>query len=135
MIVYDPERIGQWVTEKAGGRYVEGNTGIAIESDGQLVAGIMYDGYTGSSIAMHSRVDDPKKINREWLRQIFDYPFNQLKVKRVTGLVCSSNTKAQQTNEHLGWKRETLLSDYFPDGDGIVYIMRKQDCRWLKDRK
>lgn len=83
---------------------------------------------------MHSRVDYPRKVTREWLRQIFDYPFNQLEVKRVTGLVCSNNTKAQKTNEHLGWKRETVLADYFPDGDGIVYIMRKEDCRWLKGK-
>lgn len=132
MIVFDSKRIGEWVTEKAGGRWIEGNAGIGIESNGEFVAAIMYDGYTGSSIAMHSRVDDPKKITREWLRIIFDYPFNQLKVKRVTGLVSSANIKAISTNEHLGWKREATLADYFPDGDGIVYIMRREDCRWLK---
>lgn len=135
MLVYDAERIGRWVTEKAGGTYHEGNQGIAVEHDGKLVAGIMYDGYTGASIAMHSRVDDKTKISREWLRQIFDYPFNQLKVKRVSGLVSSANTEAQKVNEKLGWIRETTLADYFPDGDGIVYVMRRDDCRWLKGRK
>ncbi len=132
MIIFDSKRIGEWVTEKAGGIWHPENTGIAIERDNHLIAGIMYDGYTGSSIAMHSRVDDPIKITREWLRMIFDYPFNQLKVKRVTGLVSSANIKAISTNEHLGWKREATLADYFPDGDGIVYIMRREDCRWLK---
>lgn len=132
MIVYDSERIGRWVTEKAGGRWQEGNTGIAIECDGKLVAGMYYDTWTGASIAMHSRVDDRTKVTREWLRQVFDYPFNQLKVKRVTGLVSSANTHAQRVNEKLGWIRETTLSDYFPDGNGIVYIMRASDCRWLR---
>lgn len=135
MLVYDSERIGRWVVEKAGGTWHPENIGIAIESDGRLVAGIMYDGFTGASISMHSRVDDPRKVNREWLHQIFDYPFNQLKVKRVTGLVCTSNKTAQHTNEHLGWIRETVISDYFPDGDAIVYVMRKADCRWLKGKK
>lgn len=135
MIVYDAPRISRWVCDKAGGTPTELDTGIAIECGGILVAGIRFDGYTGSSIAMHSRVDNPRKITREWLRQIFDYPFNQLNVKRVTGLVCSDNIKAQKTNEHLGWKRETVLADYFPSGDGIVYIMRKEDCRWLKGKQ
>lgn len=135
MIVYDGQVIGPWVVEKAGGCYIPHNTGIAIEDESGLVAGIMYDGYTGASISMHSRVDNAKKVTREWLRQIFDYPFNQLKVKRVTGLVSSANERAIKTNEHLGWKRETTLADYFPDGDGIVYIMRREDCRWLKEKQ
>ena len=135
MIVYDNERIGRWVVEKAGGTWHPENTGIAIESEGVLVAGIMYDGYTGASIAMHSRVDDPRKVTRQWLFQIFDYPFHQLQVKRVTGLVSTENVKAQKVNEHLGWRREAVLSDYFPDGDAIVYIMREENCRWLKGRK
>lgn len=129
------ERVGRWVTEKAGGYWVPGSTGIALEHEGELVAGIMYDSYTGASIAMHSRVDDPTRVNRAWLFAIFDYPFNQLGVKRATGLVSSANEKAQQVNEHLGWVRETTLSDYFPDGDGIVYVMRKDNCRWIRGKR
>lgn len=84
---------------------------------------------------MHSRCDDPKKVTKEFLFAIFDYPFNQLGCKRVTGLVPSDNLRAQEVNEKLGWKRETVLKDYFLDGDGIVYVMRKEDCRWLNYTK
>lgn len=126
------QAVGEWVVAKAGGHWTHLCQAIGWESNGVPVAGIMYDGYTGSSIAMHSRCDDPRKVSREWLWAIFDYPFNKLKVKRVTGVVSTANEKAQKTNEHLGWKRETVISDYFPDGDGIIYIMRPEDCRWLK---
>lgn len=135
MIVYDGERIGRWVTEKAGGTWHAENTGIGIECDGVLVAAIMYDGFTGSSIAMHSRVDDRKKISREWLRQIFDYPFNQLHVRRVSAIVSAANQKAVLINQKLGWILETTLADYFPEADGIVFIMRRENCRWLKGQK
>lgn len=128
---FDNEKVGEWVVEKAGGQYHDGNIGIGLERNGSLIAGIMYDGYTGSSIAMHSRCDDPAYVTRSFYWMIFDYPFNQLKLKRVTGLVSTGNPGAQKINEKLGWKRETTLSDYFPDGDGIVYIMRREDCRWL----
>lgn len=133
MITYtfDAPKVGPWVCEKAGGRYQDGNPAIGIEHDGVLIAGLYYDGYTGASIAMHSRCDDPRHITKTFYRLIFDYPFNQLKVKRVTGIVSSANERAQRTNEKLGWKRETTLSDYFPDGEGIVYKMRREDCRWL----
>ena len=121
----------QWVADGSGADCTPKATAIGWMVDGKLVAGIIFDGFTGSSIAMHSRCDDPRKVSREWLFAIFDYPFNQLGVKRVTGLVSTANVKAQRVNEHLGWKRETTLADYFPDGDGIVYIMRREDCRWL----
>lgn len=128
---FDSTRVGTWVCEAAGGMCTEASRAIGLERDGLLIAGIMYDGYTGASIAMHSRCDDPRHVTRSFYWMIFDYPFNQLGVKRVTGLVSSANIRAQRTNEKLGWKRETTLSDYFPDGDGIVYVMRREDCRWL----
>lgn len=131
-LCFDAERIGPWVCEKAGGNFKAGDTAIGLEVDGELKAGILYDSYTGASIAMHSRCDDPKAPTLQFFWIIFDYPFNQLKVKRVTGLVSSGNEAAQSIDEKLGWKLETRLADYFPDGDGLVYIMRREDCRWLK---
>ena len=132
--VFDAERIGRWVCEKTGGMYQQGNTGIALEHDGVLVVGIMYDGYTGASIAMHSRCDNPKATTREFYRRIFDYPFNQLGVKRVTGIVPSNNSRALQVDQKLGFKYETTLADYFPDGDAVIFIMRREDCRWIRGK-
>ncbi len=129
------EVVGRWVAEKAHVHWTPICRAIGLMRGGKLVAGIMYDGFTGASIAMHSRCDNPRAVSREWLFAIFDYPFNQLGCKRVTGLVSTENKVAQATNEHLGWKRETVLKDYFLDGDGIVYVMRKEDCRWLKVRR
>lgn len=133
MITYcfNAARVGPWVCEKAGGQYHSGNPAIGLEYNGQLIAGLYYDGYTGASIAMHSRCDDPRHVTKAFYHLIFDYPFNQLNVKRVTGIVSEANERAQRTNEKLGWKRETTLSDYFPDGNAIVYVMRREDCRWL----
>ncbi|WP_047236945.1 hypothetical protein [Chromobacterium subtsugae] len=131
-IIFDePERVGRWVCEAAGGRWVEGNPAIGMEVDGQLVVGVMYDSWTGSSIAIHSRCDDPRALNREFYRHIFGYPFNQLGVRRLTGLVGASNMRARRLDERLGFRQEASLADYFPDGDAIVYIMRREDCRFL----
>lgn len=91
----------------------------------------MYDGYTESCICMHSRCDDPAHVSRKFYWAIFDYPFHFLKVKVVKALACVINNKAIKVNEHLGFKREALLKDYFPDGDAIVYSMPKEECRCL----
>ena len=64
----------------------------------------------------------------------FDYPFNQLGVKKLIGQVPSSNLKALEFDKKLGFKEEARISDVFPDGDLIVLSMRREDCRWLKIR-
>lgn len=128
----DPGRVGPWVCEKAGGCYVPGDTAIGVEVDGDLRVGVMYNGYTGASISIHSRCDDPRATSRMFYAHIFGYAFNQLKVRRLTGLVSSANHRAQRIDEKLGFQREAVLADYFPDGDAIVYIMRRKDCRFLR---
>lgn len=132
LIVQDDERVGRWVVEKAGGRWSEGNQAIGIERNGKLVVGVMYDGFTGSNISMHFRCDDPAATTRFFYRIAFDYPFNVCHVKRITGLVNTNNLKAQAINEKLGFTREAVLENYFPDGDAIIYRMYRHDCRWLR---
>lgn len=125
------EGVGRWVSEGCHVPYTEVCQAIGCVVDGKLVAGILYDGYTGTSIAMHSRCVNPRVVTREFFWTIFDYPFNQLGVLRVTGLVSTANLAAQRVDEHLGFVEEARLQNYFPDGDGIVYRMFKEDCKWL----
>lgn len=132
--VFDANVVGQWVCEKAGGQWKDGDTAIGVKDEHGLFVGVVYDGYTGASIAIHSRCDNPAKVPRKFYWMIFDYPFNQLKVKRITGIVSTANEKAQRVDEHLGFKREAILRDYFLDGDAIIYVMTREDCRFLRGK-
>lgn len=123
--------IAQWVCAAAEVPFVPGMPAIGWVADGVPVAGLVYTDFTGTSISMHSRCDDRKKVGREFFWTIFDYPFNQLGVKRVTGLVSTANLNAQRVDEHLGFVEEARLKDYFRDGDAIVYIMTRETCKWL----
>lgn len=127
------EEVVAWVALGIGHHTVSQHaTGVGWEVDGKLVAGLIYEGFTGPSIMTHSLCVDRKRVSRAFFFAIFDYPFNQLGVKCVRGIVSSANLAAQRVNEKLGFRREVLLKDYFPDGDGIVYCMRREECRWLK---
>lgn len=129
------EAVGKWVVEKSGGAWTHVCRAIGQVYDGKLIAGVMYDGYTGSNIAMSSRIDDPRHVSREWIWAMLDYPFNKLQVKRVSAITNVNNLKAQKVNERLGFRREAVLGDYFPDGDAILYVMRREDCdRFLRSR-
>jgi hypothetical protein len=129
----DIRRIGEWVCEGIGMEYADGNPGIALETDGELKIGVMYESYTGEggSIMLFGRCDDPKYATRTFYHHIFSYPFDQLGVKVVYAVVNENNLRARRLDEHLGFIKEHVMKDYFPDGDAILYAMRRENCRWI----
>ena len=133
-IVFDADRIGPWVCERAGGTWLPGRgTAIGLQRDGELVAGVLYEDYNGANVVMHVASDGTGAwLTKAYLRTCFDYPFRQLGCRRVTGIVPSSNEKALAFDQHLGFEVEATLSDAHSDGDLIVLRMKREDCRWIR---
>lgn len=104
---------------------------IGLERRGELVAGVVYDYFNGANINMHVAAEGVNWLNREFLWFCFYYPFEQLKVRRVTGLIPDSNHQSKRFAESLGFELETRLQDASPTGDVLVYRMFKPQCRWL----
>lgn len=130
-----PERVGRFVSEIMGNDGWSSYQAIGLEENDQLIAGVLFDNYNGASICMHvAAVPGKRWMTREFLWYCFYYPFMELKVKRITGLVPESNLVARRFDEHLGFKLETRLEDAHPDGDVLVYKMMKSDCRFLERR-
>lgn len=132
--IFDADSIGPWMASRIDGMtyYPGTSTGIARVKDGQIVAAALYEGHNGPNVFAHIAVE-PGGMNRQFLSLIFDYPFNQLGVKRITGVVPSSNKAAQRLDEHLGFELEANLAGAHPDGDLLIYKMTADKCRWLKD--
>lgn len=137
MIVTDASRIGPWVCDRAGGRWVEGRgTAIGWVKDGQLVAGVLYEDWNGANVVCHIAAEG-NWASREYLWTIFDYPFRQLRVNRITVPVASVNERCRRFVQHLGFEREATLRGAHPQGDIELYKITPDKCRWLtlKDRK
>lgn len=135
LISKEHSRVGAWIQAHGGGYYREGTTCLGLEKDGVLIAGVMYDYYNGSSIWMHVASSVKHWLDRDYLRVCFDYPFNQLCCKVVLGYVDENNLKARRFDEHLGFKLTAVIPEGHPKGDLLIYTMRKENCRWLKDRR
>lgn len=106
-----------------------------MERDGQLIAGVVYDGFLGPSINMHvAALPGSRWLNREFLHACFAYPFVQLGCRRITGLVASTNAAALKFDFGLGFEYETLLKDAVPGGDLLILVMWKENCRWLRGK-
>jgi hypothetical protein len=132
-IILDLDRVGPWVSSRTGGTYSPTDVGIGLEKDGVLVAGTLFDSYLGNSMCVHLAGDGKDWLNREFLHVCFDYPFNQAKIKKLIGLVDSTNTQARKFDEHIGFVLEATIKDAGRHGDLLIYSMTRQQCRYLKE--
>ena len=132
MIVLGKEVV-EWVarrTNEFGGFGTD--IGIGWARAGQLVASVAYADWNGPNVVCHIAADGKRWATREYLWTIFDYPFNQLRVKRITVCVGEGNAASRRFVEHLGFTLEAELAGAHPTGDLRIYRMFRSDCRYLK---
>lgn len=126
-------RVAEWMAARMEHRHIPADVVcIGWEKDGELVAGVGFDRYNGASICMHVAAEGRHWLTREYLWFCFWYPFEQLKVRKVLGLVPSTNAQAQRFDKHLGFAEECRITDAVPGGDLIVYSMTREQCRYLE---
>lgn len=135
VICDDPARVARFVSEQMG---IEDDfssyKAIGLEGDGELVAGVVYDNYTGATIFMHIAALPGKRwMTRNFLWFMFYYPFVQLGVKALRGMVPESNAESVSFAKGLkGAYLEARLKDAHPKGDMLIYCLPKEDCRYLE---
>ena len=131
----DPQD-GEEIAEMAGTTFVpHRNISICRHKNGRRMGGVIYTNYTKESIVAHWAAWDPYWINRDMIFVCFDYPFNQLGVKRIFGYVPESNAHAYNINRKMGFKPVVAIEGVFEHNIAcIVMRMERDDCRLLKVR-
>lgn len=127
------QQVVEWVAKKTN---EHGNYGAAVGigvEDGEIVAGVVLNQYNGASMCIHVASDGSKRwLTKELLWFVFHYAFEQARVKVLIGLIGSKNTASHRFNLHLGFVEEHRIPDAHPDGELLIHILRKENCRWLK---
>ena len=111
----------------------QGMRAIGLRRGGQLVAGVIYEGFNGRNVWVHLAGEPGARwMTRDFLRHCFAYPFLVCGVDRLSGYVNASNTAARRLNEHFGYRVEATLTGAAPDGgDVLIYVMWRKDCRYV----
>lgn len=134
-LTYDLQRVLPFMQQRiVGMRRSDDMVGMGLVRDGVLVAGQLFEGYNGRNIWGHAAgAEDVHWCTRGWLAACFAYPFLVCKVDRLSAYVNASNTAARRFDEHVGFREEARLKGAAPDGgDVIVYVMWRQECRYIK---
>ena len=126
--------VAEWVFQRVGGAVSAHSQGIGWQKDGEIIAGVAYECFTGGNIYVHQCVQG--RVPRMFWWAVTGYPFNQLGCKRITGLVESTNKKALELNKHIGFRVEATLEKAGQnDADIVVMVLWKEDCRFLRWKK
>jgi hypothetical protein len=134
MIVFNNEEHGRAIAKAAGCNFnpeCDRSISRVSDEDGELLGGVIYQSFTGESIAMHVAGFDDRWINRDLVWVCFHYPFVQLGVKRIFGQVPESNKQALEFDLRLGFRFLVKVDGVFRDGGVIVLVLERDDCQWL----
>ena len=134
----DVEVLGPWAWKLMGNStwVSEGRTAIGgVDEDGTPLWAVIYDHYEkGGSIQVHIAIDNPKHVTRRAIEHVFEYPFCQLGVKKVLGIVNSQNHRALTFDLRLGFQIEHIVKDAYDRGDMYILSMTQEQCRWLRGK-
>ena len=106
---------------------------IGLEENGELIAGVIYDTYQPNvRVAMHCAGIGKRWLTKEFLKYAFYYPFVQLNVKVIINTVSSNNKDSIKFTEHCGFKEVARIEGGASDGDLIIYVLYKENCKWIR---
>ena len=99
------------------------------EINGDIKAVIAAHDYKGKGSDIHLSIASVKgALFRDLIRFVASYVYELCGCSRVTTVVKISNKKSQRLTEHIGFRREGLLRNYYEDEDYILYGMLKKEC-------
>ena len=135
MIVFNNHQAAELIAKQASIAYNPTmDTCIARVEHGELLGGVIFQMFNGVSAVIHVAASTKKWINRDMLWVTFHYPFVQLGLTKLIGMVKSTNIEALRFDSGLGFIEECRIKDAVPDGDMVIMTMTKHQCRYLRLR-
>lgn len=135
VVLHADDEIGEWVTARTleGEHWIKGaGRSIGFAEGSRLIAGAAFFRFNGASVEVAFASEGARWLNRVNLWHLFSYPFDQLKVRRVSAIANASNFRSRKLIQTLGFSYEATLARCAPDGDQVMYRLFREDCRWLK---
>jgi RimJ/RimL family protein N-acetyltransferase len=137
VLLYGADKdVREWVSQglfDSPYAFCETDIAIGIVKNNKLIAGVVYNNYMPEvSIEMSIYSIDKRWAIRHNLKALFNYPFTQLRLRRVTALCSSNERDVMKFLERLGFKQEGIHREAHPQGgDSVSYGMLRNECRYI----
>lgn len=137
--------VADWVAKHIPGMIGGGDFGLLpqtfgiLDGQNQLVGGVVFHNFNPryKSIEVSCASTSPKWLTRKVICAIFNYPFDQLQVGRVTAITPKRSAGVRRFIETFGFKREGVARKGFGTDDAIVYGMLENEWRdgpWVRQK-
>jgi RimJ/RimL family protein N-acetyltransferase len=103
---------------------------LAAVERNKIVGAVIYTNHRHPSVETHW-AGDVGWLTRQNLKGIFSYPFHELGVKRVTGIIRKRNKRARAIAERIGFRLEGVHENGFEDCAACSYGLTPNRCRWI----
>ena len=100
-------------------------------TNNEIKAVAVYCGFFGKSCMIHIMSEGNHWATKSFFKELFEYPFNKLKLKVIIGTIAGNNEKALRLSRHLGFKDVAIIPDAHNEGDLVILEMRPTFCKWL----
>lgn len=130
LIWHDSQRVADWVGDRCGVSAPTVDAAIGYERDGELTAGVYFDGMLPNTLFAHI-ASAAEVMPRSLLQATCAYAFRQVGVERLTFMVDDANFDVVDFVVRLGAKEEARLIRAFGDSDALIYTFWR-DCPWAR---
>lgn len=125
-----------WLRRMTTAALTDTAQGVAAKDrDGRTRGVVVFDLWTPASAHCHVALSTPIAA-RSLLKPAFHYLFEYGERRMALGVVRAKNTKSLSLALALGFSEWTRVVDGWELGEDLVLLyMRREECRWLADRR
>lgn len=125
-----------WASDRLGVGFFSDARALGWGDEQAIRAVAVYERWTGTDCCVHLVSDERAGwLTRQFIASGFAYPFVVGGLRRMTGLVAASNTRALRLNQHFGFRIEGRLRAGADDGgDMILMGMLREDCPFISEK-
>lgn len=136
--IYVPLTQEYWrqMPDEARPRHCEDTRGIvALRDDGEIQAICVMDTWSHNACQIHMWIENPFVLKHGFPEEIANFVYSSGRDLMI-GVTPADNEKALKFNKHMGMVEHSRIPDGYAKGiDYVVTIMKKSECRWLKQPK
>lgn len=107
---------------------------VQILKNGYVKAVVMYTNFSGENCEMHIASDSKDWCTRRVLHDLFWYPFEVLKVNRVSAVTRKKDISLQSFMHRIGFEHEGTMKEFYDNDDALMWGMLKRHCQWFKSK-